>query len=219
MHGWACGLFAAPRCSACSYCPAMVMQTCMSMGAYASRSPTSHQCMQGVRAPFALKSHTQQQAAHVFSDNDSVQVWEQRRDQARASWRALRARLDAYVRAAAAERPPPSPLQQPAARGSGFLGVPALAAGRAAARPTLTAVSRAGGGGGGGSGDAGGGTPGGGAPPSQLDKLRTLLQAQNDAITTARGRLDELCTELAVWKQEHPDMVLPRRLRSHLTAA
>eukprot|EP00878_Enallax_costatus_P025261 GHUV01027024.1.p1 GENE.GHUV01027024.1~~GHUV01027024.1.p1 ORF type:complete len:249 (+),score=49.33 GHUV01027024.1:1320-2066(+) len=149
-----------------------------------------------------------------------LEVWEQRRDELKLSWRALRERLDSY--AAASAQPTQQPQQSPytpsrtpthwgvgglggfsipgshAKPSSPFLGVPQLAAGRAAARLKVT-------------------QPGSGPVTGrQLDRLKELLQEQNDAISEAREKLANLFEELEAWRVEHPEVELPARLRDQV---
>ncbi|KAF8058440.1 NUP88 [Scenedesmus sp. PABB004] len=143
-----------------------------------------------------------------------LEVWEKRRDQLRTSWRGLRERLDAYTTAAAAaqrdEQQEQQQQQQPTASGaaparrtpgrgaSPFLGVPALAASRAAARGGVTKAA-------------------GGAGGAQLERLKDLLAGQALAIGDARERLAALYEQLDVWATDHPEAALPGRL--HRAAA
>lgn len=143
-------------------------------------------------------------------------MWEQRRDELKFSWRALRERLDAH-----ASTPTQQPQQHssytpgstPYSQGLGsskttgkpyagsaspFLGVPQLAAGRAAARVQTTKP------------------PTGPVTVGQLDRLKELLQEQNQAINDAREKLASLFQELEAWQIEHPEAELPARLRSQV---
>lgn len=148
-------------------------------------------------------------------------MWEQRRDQLKVSWRALRARLDAYTAAAgqqaaaaAAATPGRGGLGTPISTGglgrhaspglhktpgggsSPFLGVPALAAGRAQARRQVTKP------------------PQGLVNPGQLEKLKEMLAVQNKVIAQAREKLAGLVEELDGFRLEHPEVELPGKLRS-----
>lgn len=81
---------------------------------------------------------------------------------------------------------------------SPFLGVPQLAAGRAAARASITKPSA------------------GPVAAGQLERLKELLQEQNQAISDAREKLADLFDELDAWRIEHPEVDLPGRLRGQV---
>lgn len=143
-------------------------------------------------------------------------MWEQRRNELKLSWRALRERIDPYTTAATAPSQQQQQQQSPytpggftPARGLGtpnshakpsspFLGVPQLAAGRAAARAQITKSST------------------GPVAAGQLERLKELLQEQNEAICDAREKLAGLFDELDAWRLEHPEVELPGRLRGQV---
>ncbi|WIA17570.1 hypothetical protein OEZ85_014397 [Tetradesmus obliquus] len=162
-----------------------------------------------------------------------LEVWEQRRDQLRASWRALQARLEAYTAAAqqqqhAAAATPMRPA------GSSTLGFGTPVSGGYGSSfggyssPLLQQQTPA---------SAGAGCspflgvpalafnrardrrqvtkpPQGLVNPAKLQQLKEMLAAQNDVITAAREKLTGLFDEVEAYRLEHPEVQLPGRLRS-----
>lgn len=139
-----------------------------------------------------------------------LQVWEQQRDELKVTWRAIRQRIDAYATDAAAnsssqqQQSPYTPggiSNTPGSRSkpySPFLGVPQLAAARAGSRAQVTK------------------TPTGPVASQQLQRLKELLEEQNQAIADAREKLAGLFEEVEAWRIEHPEVELPGRLRGQI---
>ncbi|KAF6261454.1 hypothetical protein COO60DRAFT_1699777 [Scenedesmus sp. NREL 46B-D3] len=164
-----------------------------------------------------------------------LEVWEQRRNQVKASWRALQARLEAYTAsssAAAAQQASAATPSRTTGSGIGF-GTPigSMYSGAAAAggyaSPLLQQTPASG---------AAGRSPFLGVPalassrardrcqvtqppqglvnPAKLQQLKEMLAGQNVVIAAAREKLTGLFDEVENYRLEHPEVELPGRLRS-----
>uniref|UniRef100_A0A383WCS7 Uncharacterized protein n=1 Tax=Tetradesmus obliquus TaxID=3088 RepID=A0A383WCS7_TETOB len=163
-----------------------------------------------------------------------LEVWEQRRDQLRASWRALQARLEAYTAAAQQQQQQAAAATPMRPAGSSTLGFGTPVSGGYGSSfggyssPLLQQQTPA---------SAGAGRspflgvpalasnrardrrqvtkpPQGLVNPAKLQQLKEMLAAQNDVITAAREKLTGLFDEVEAYRLEHPEVQLPGRLRS-----